>query len=304
MDELTAHYNKFNEDKRLMRRHGQVEYITSMKYIHKYLEILQGENAKLGTSREIDAESMAVGRQSTLRVLDIGAGTGRYAVELAKEGYDVTAVEYVRYNLGRLKQNADRAEKECREAGKGFSLQACQGDARKLKRFADAGFDLTLLFGPMYHLYSFEDKLQALTEAKRVTRSGGYILVAYLMNEYGVLTYGFKEGHALECIADGRLDEDYHCHSKEEDLYDYVRLEDMAALRHAAGLEHVQTISADGPADYMRRELHAMSEEMFAKFIEYHLSTCERPELLGAGAHTVDILRKNVTNFVTNDPAK
>ena len=41
----------------------------------------------------------------------------------------------------------------------------------------------------------------------------------------------------------------------------------------------------------MRRELNAMSEEMFAKFIEYHLLTCERPELLGAGAHTVDILR-------------
>lgn len=275
MDELTAHYNKFNEDKRLMRRHGQVEYITSMKYIHKYLEILQGENAK----------------DTTLQILDIGAGTGRYAVELAKEGHDVTAVEYVKYNLGRLKQNANVAKKECQEAGKEFLLQAYQGDARKLKRFAEDTFDLTLLFGPMYHLYSFEDKLQALMEAKRVTRPGGYILVAYLMNEYGVLTYGFKEGHALECMADGRLDEDYHCHSKEEDLYDYVRLEDMEALRDAAGLEHVQTISADGPADYMRRELNAMSEEMFAKFIEYHLSTCERPELLGAGAHTVDILR-------------
>ena len=275
MDELTAHYNKFNEDKRLMRRHGQVEYITSMKYIHKYLEILQGENAK----------------DTTLQILDIGAGTGRYAVELAKEGYDVTAVEYVKYNLGRLKQNANVAKKECQEAGQEFLLQAYQGDARKLKRFAEDTFDLTLLFGPMYHLYSFEDKLQALMEAKRVTRPGGYILVAYLMNEYGVLTYGFKEGHALECMADGRLDEDYHCHSKEEDLYDYVRLEDMEALRHAAGLEHVRTISADGPADYMRRELNAMSEEMFAKFIEYHLSTCERPELLGAGAHTVDILR-------------
>lgn len=275
MDELTAHYNKFNEDKRLMRRHGQVEYITSMKYIHKYLEILQGENAK----------------DTTLQILDIGAGTGRYAVELAKEGYDVTAVEYVKYNLGRLKQNANVAKKECQEAGKEFLLQAYQGDARKLKRFAEDTFDLTLLFGPMYHLYSFEDKLQALMEAKRVTKPDGYILVAYLMNEYGVLTYGFKEGNALECMADGRLDEDYHCHSKEEDLYDYVRLEDMEALRHAAGLEHVQTISADGPADYMRRELNAMSEEMFAKFIEYHLSTCERPELLGAGAHTVDILR-------------
>ena len=197
MDELTAHYNKFNEDKRLMRRHGQVEYITSMKYIHKYLEILQGENAK----------------DTTLQILDIGAGTGRYAVELAKEGHDVTAVEYVKYNLGRLKQNANVAKKECQEAGKEFLLQAYQGDARKLKRFAEDTFDLTLLFGPMYHLYSFEDKLQALTEAKRVTRRGGYILVAYLMNEYGVLTYGFKEGNAIACIEDGRLDDNFHCHS-------------------------------------------------------------------------------------------
>ena len=275
MNELIAHYNKFNEDKRLTRRHGQVEYITTIQYIHKYIEALQGENAK----------------DTTLRILDIGAGTGRYAVELAKEGHDVTAVEYVKYNLGRLKQNADVAKKECQEAGKEFLLQAYQGDARKLKRFAEDSFDLTLLFGPMYHLYSFEDKLQALMEAKRVTKSGGYILVAYLMNEYGVLTYGFKEGNAIACVEDGRLDENFHCHSTEKDLYDYVRLEDMKELRDAAGLEHVQTISADGPADYMRRELNAMSEEMFAKFIEYHLSTCERPELLGAGAHTVDILR-------------
>lgn len=275
MNELIAHYNKFNEDKRLTRRHGQVEYITTMQYIHKYIEALQGENAK----------------DTTLRILDIGAGTGRYAVELAKEGHDVTAVEYVKYNLGRLKQNANVAKKECQEAGKEFLLQVYQGDARKLKRFAEDTFDLTLLFGPMYHLYSFEDKLQALMEAKRVTKPDGYILVAYLMNEYGVLTYGFKEGNAIACIEDGRLDDNFHCHSTEKDLYDYVRLEDMKELCDAAGLEHVQTISADGPADYMRRELNAMSEEMFAKFIEYHLSTCERPELLGAGAHTVDILR-------------
>lgn len=275
MNELIAHYNKFNEDKRLTRRHGQVEYITTMQYIHKYIEDLQGKNAK----------------DTILQILDIGAGTGRYAVELAKEGHDVTAVEYVKYNLGRLKQNANVAKKECQESGKNFLLQAYQGDARKLKRFAEDTFDLTLLFGPMYHLYSFEDKLQALTEAKRVTKPGGYILVAYLMNEYGVLTYGFKEGNAIACIEDGRLDENFHCRSTEKDLYDYVRLEDMKELRDAAGLEHVQTISADGPADYMRRELNAMSEEMFAKFIEYHLSTCERPELLGAGAHTVDILR-------------
>ena len=52
-----------------------------MKYIHKYLE--EFPKAK---------------------ILDVGAGTGRYSVALSEEGYDVTALELVKYNLGILKQ--------------------------------------------------------------------------------------------------------------------------------------------------------------------------------------------------------
>ena len=37
-DKLEIYYNKFNEDKRLTRRHGKVEFITSMKYIHEVLK--------------------------------------------------------------------------------------------------------------------------------------------------------------------------------------------------------------------------------------------------------------------------
>lgn len=99
--------------------------------------------------------------------MDIGAGTGRYSVPLALEGYDVSAVELVKHNLGRLKQKTDR-------------VKAYQGNAMKLKRFADDMFDVTLLFGPMYHLHGADEKLQALTEAKRVTKSGGRILLPIL----------------------------------------------------------------------------------------------------------------------------
>ena len=36
--ELEAYYNKFNEEKRLDSRHGRVEFVTSMHYIHQCLE--------------------------------------------------------------------------------------------------------------------------------------------------------------------------------------------------------------------------------------------------------------------------
>ena len=46
--------------------------------------------------------------------------------------------------------------------------------------------------------------------------------VAYLMNEYSVITYAFKEGHINECLNGNRLTEDYHTVSSEENLYDYM----------------------------------------------------------------------------------
>ncbi|MBO6016117.1 MAG: SAM-dependent methyltransferase, partial [Lachnospiraceae bacterium] len=152
--------------------------------------------------------------------------------------------------------------------------------------------DMTLVFGPMYHLFSFEDKLKALSEAKRVTRRGGYILVAYVMNEYGVITFAFKEGNIRSCMDKNMLTEDFHCVTKPEDLYDYVRLEDIERLHAAAQLDRVKIIAADGAANYIRPTLKEMDDQTFSLFMEYHLATYERPELLGASAHTVDILQK------------
>ncbi|WP_459482346.1 class I SAM-dependent methyltransferase [Clostridium saccharoperbutylacetonicum] len=255
-NELEKYYNKFCEDKRLTRKYAQVEFLTSMKYIHEYL-----------------------GNNTDSKILDVGAGTGRYSIQLANEGYDVTAIELVKHNLGILKS-------------KGSSVKAMQGTALDLSRFSDNSFDMTLVFGPMYHLYKFEDKVKALEEAKRVTKAGGIILVAYCMNEYSVITYGFKENNIRASIDNGKLSKDFHVISEPEDLYEYVRVEDINKLIEEVKLNRIKLIAADGPANYMRPVLNSMDEETFKLFMDYHLSTCERTDLIGASAHTLDILRK------------
>ncbi len=264
MTELEAYYNKFNEEKRLNSRHGQVEFLTSMKYIHKYL-------TQIEEKRHCKKEE--------IRILDLGAGTGRYSIPLAEEGYDVTAVELVKHNLSRLRQ-------------KSSLVHACQGNAMKLSRFPDESFDLVLVFGPLYHLHGTDEKAAALSEAKRVLKPDGVILAAYIMNEFTVLTYAFKERHISEALEQGMLDSTFHCTKTANPLYSMVRLEDMDALNAQCGFTRLQVIAADGAANYMRPYLNALTEEEFEHFLTYHLATCERMDLMGASGHTVDILCK------------
>ncbi len=254
MNELETYYGKFCEEKRLLSRHGQVEYRTSMTYIHKYLK--EGDS-----------------------ILDIGAGTGRYCVPLSEEGYTVEAIELVKYNLGMLKAKKSK-------------VKAYQGSALDLSRYPDNHFDCTLLFGPMYHLFTKEDKIKALSEAKRVTKINGIVFVAYVMNEYSILVHGFRDNHILESIEQGKVDKSFQVKTTINDLYSYTRLEQINELNKEVQLDRIEIIAADGPADYMRPILNQMDEKTFETFMNYHLATCQRQDLIGASSHTVDILRK------------
>ena len=246
---LTEFYNKFNEDKRLDTRHGQVEFLTSMKYIHEYLK--PGD-----------------------KIVDIGAGTGKYSLYLKNEGYDVTAVEYVRPNIGKLKV-------------KDASIRIVEASATDLSMFEEDVFDIAVMFGPMYHLYSATDRLKALSEAKRICKRT--LFVTYIMNEYAVIEYAFKDNNYLN-IRD-KLKEDYRIDDPQA-LFFQTRIEEIDELNKKAGLKLLKRFAADGPTDYMRSTINAMDDETFAAFIDFHQKTCERKELLGASSHVTDILSK------------
>ena len=131
-----------------------------------------------------------------------------------------------------------------------------------------------------------------MSEAKRVTKTGGVILVAYVMNDYSVLVHGFRDGHIKEALKSGKIDEHFQTQTNIDDLYSYVRIELINQLNQDLNLKRIKIIAADGPADYMRPILNKMDDETFELFMQYHLSTCERLDMIGASSHTLDILRK------------
>ena len=255
-ENLIKYYNKFNEDKRLTHRHGIVEFTTSIKYIEEYLS-----------------------KMNNPKILDVGAGTGKYSIYLSNKGYDVTAVELVKHNLMTLK-------------AKNSPVKAILGNAINLSMFSDNSFDMVLLFGPLYHLINKDDKLKALLEAKRIVKKNGLILVSYYMNEYAIITHGFKDNNILDAIKNNEVDENYHITPKKTDLYSMVRIEDINELNKLAKLKRIKILAQDGPSDYIRPIINKMDDKTFNEYIKYHLSICERKELLGASSHVLDILKK------------
>ena len=115
--------------------------------------------------------------------------------------------------------------------------------------------------------------------------------MAYLMNEYSILSYCFDEDRISDLMSRGVVDSEFHIQAHQDELYDYVRLEDINRLNEKAGLERVTIFSPDGASDYMRTRLNKMSDETFALFIEYQKTISERSDLIGAGSHVVDVVR-------------
>ena len=260
---IIDYYNNYDEDSRLSPRHGTVEFLTTMRYIEKYI--------KPGS-----------------RVLEIGAGTGRYSHALARLGYTVDAVELVPHNI----------EVFCRHTLPAEHITITQGNALDLSAFSDNQYDITLLLGPLYHLYTKKDKRQALGEAIRVTKQGGIIFAAYVISDGCLLDERFNRGNinAAEYIKNGLLDpETFAAKSEPKDLFELVRKEDIDDLMSIFPTTRLHYAAADGCALLIREAIDKMDDETFQLYLKYHYATCERKDLTGITSHAIDIFQKQTT---------
>lgn len=156
---IRAHYNADprKEWDRLQKKHPYEKYIT-VRMMDRYI--------RPGSS-----------------ILDIGGGPGHYSIHYAKKGHPVTLLDL-------SDENVCFAKKKARQYR--VRIRALQGNALDLSRFPDESFDTVFLMGPLYHLMNEESRIQALQEAKRVLKTGGYLFSSFILMFGGVI-YGLRE---------------------------------------------------------------------------------------------------------------
>ena len=255
---LTDYYSGYDEDSRLLSRHGSVEYLTTMRYVEKYLK-------------------------PRMKALEIGAATGRYSHALAQKGYEVDAVELVQHNIDIFREKTMPGEK----------VTIRQGNAKDLSMFDNDSYDITLLLGPMYHLFTEEEQKQALAEAIRVTKQGGVIFAAYCGNEATMIQYCFGRGMLREKRYQDLVDPvTFKASSDPAELFQLYRKEDIDALMADFPVQRLHYVGTDMATNYMRAAIDEMEEDLFQMYLDYHFVICERSDLVGASHHILDIFRK------------
>jgi len=255
---LNDYYTTHDEDARLTSKHGSVEFLTTVHYIEKYL-------------------------RTGMHILEIGAGTGRYSHYFARRGYEVDAVELMDCNIEVFRANTEPNEK----------VTVRQGDAIDLKSIPSDHYDITLLLGPMYHLYTDADKSAAMSEAIRVTRRGGVVFAAYCNSDMTAYQFGFLRGGFADGSHDHLIDFDtFELASTPKELFSLYRKEHIDELMEQFNVTRLHYVGVDMLSRFIKKAIDEMDDKTFALYMKYHLCICERPDMVGATNHILDVFRK------------
>ena len=174
----------------------------------------------------------------------------------------------------------------------GENVTIHQGNAKDLCMFADNTFDITLLLGPMYHLFTVEEQKQALREALRVTKPGGILFAAYCGNDATMVQYCFGRGMLKEKRYQDLIDfETFKASSDPAELFELYRREDIDALMEGFPTRRLHYVGTDMATNYMRQCIDEMDEDFFRLYLKYHFTICERADMVGVSHHILDIHR-------------
>lgn len=251
--------NNYIEDERLTKsKMHHIEFITTVNYIDKYLK--KGD-----------------------RILEVGAGTGAYSLFYANQGFQVDAVELVQENLDVMNSKITSD----------MNIKTIKGNALDLSIYEDNTFDITLILGPLYHLFKSEEEKKAISEALRVTKPGGKVFIAFILFDLTMLTWGFQNKNIYENYGENKqVSLNFTPNNSEELIFNLRYFNEVKELMNKFNCKKLTYVATDGIGRVMQDDINNMNDEEYRLFVNYHLSICEREDLIGYSGHILSIVEK------------
>lgn len=244
----------------------QLEFKTTMHYLKKYLP-------------------------SNGDILDAGGGPGRYTIELAKMGYDVTLIDFTPELLTTARTQIKKAE-----VSEHVKLVA-QGTICDLSRFDDETFDsVVCLGGPLGHVLDRAERVKSINELIRVAKKRAPIFVSVIGLPALLVTEltRFPQEIELPYFPVVRDTGDYrggygfapcHFYSPDELRLDFER----------TGATVLRMVGLQGLASGHQKEANRLFKEYpvaWKIWWETHLKTCTDLVSVGISEHFMIICRK------------
>lgn len=265
-EEIVKHYTEaFDEGDRLRVRIGPFEYERMLEVIGRYID------------------------REQLIVIDVGGGSGAYALWLAKKRHLVHFVDLVPRHVQMVRAKAQDRSVTLRSAG--------VADARFLP-FRDEFADLVLLMGPLYHLADVSDRLEALRECSRVLKKGGRVICTAI-SRFASMLAGFRfnrfDDPEFEAMVDQDLLDGQHRNPTQGTNHlgtaFFHKSSELRQEIESSGLVCEKILGIESPIGLLTQleEWVGKKERMYELAMKYARRIEEDEDLIGASFHLLAI---------------
>lgn len=224
----------------------------------------------------------------TGHILEIGAATGRYTLELARKGYELCAVDLSEACLARACERA-------RHEGLSDRVTCHVADARDLSGVPGTAFDAVLFMGPLYHLIEQDDRIEALRQASARLKPGG-IFFSAMLSRFGLVN------HLLHDMPDWIEDHEAvrfmfefghepHEYPRQGFRGYYAKVDEMASLHEAVGLKTLVLAGVE-PAMSYGEAYNSLTGPARDRWLDLLFDLSSEPSLIASSIHLLYIGRK------------
>lgn len=264
VSDIAAYYNSDPEREHSRLEQHQLEWDLTWHYLDQYLP-------------------------SHASILEIGAGTGRYTLELARRGYTLTAVDLsaALIEVCRKRIADEQLERQVR---------LVLADARNLSQVGEDKFDVVLLMGPLYHLVVDADRMAAVKEAYNRLRKGGLIFSAFI-SRFGMMGDLIKNVPALieaqaevrSVLEKGKTPDDF---PRGGFRGYFTNISEIAPLHEAIGFETIKVVGVEPAISADDESYNKLQGKQRQLWLDLLVEISTEKSIIGASRHLLYIGRK------------